>query len=137
MKLFRLAALSVAVSLSLSAHAAVTEALTAGVDKSQFDTSVRPQDNVFDYVNGNWVKNTPIPADQSAIGAFYTLRDESEARSKTLLETAMASAQAPGSDEQKIADLYRSYMDEARLEKTGCGAGQTGTGANRPDCQPA
>ncbi|GAB7126315.1 M13 family peptidase [Silvimonas sp. JCM 19000] len=119
MKLFRLAALSVAVSLSLSAHAAVTEALTAGVDKSQFDTSVRPQDNVFDYVNGNWVKNTPIPADQSAIGAFYTLRDESEARSKTLLETAMASAQAPGSDEQKIADLYRSYMDEARLEKLG------------------
>ncbi|KPC53714.1 M13 family metallopeptidase [Amantichitinum ursilacus] len=119
MKLFRLAAITVAVSLSLSAQAAISEPLTAGVDKSQFDTSVRPQDNVFDYVNGPWIKATPIPADQFAIGAFYTLRDESEARSKTLLETAMATAQTPGSDEQKIADLYRSYMDEARLEKLG------------------
>jgi len=33
-------------------------ALVSGIDQSGFDKSVRPQDNLFDSINGGWVKNT-------------------------------------------------------------------------------
>ena len=53
--------------------AAVATELVSGIDKSGFDTSVRPQDDFFDYVNGTWVKNTEIPADKARWGTFDAL----------------------------------------------------------------
>ena len=118
MKLFRLATLAAVLSLSFSAYAADAP-LSAGIDLSAQDKSVRPQDDLFSAVNGTWYKNTEIPADRPSIGAFYTLRDLSEERSHTILEAAIAKPQTAGSDTQKIADMYRAYMDEAALQKLG------------------
>jgi putative endopeptidase len=91
---------------------------TWGIDLSGMDTSVKPGDDFFKYVNGKWVANTQIPADQTRYGAFNILRDLSEARVHAMLDKwAADKTLKAGSDEAKVAMLYRSFMDEAAAEK--------------------
>ncbi|MCH7819452.1 MAG: hypothetical protein IIB40_07810, partial [Candidatus Marinimicrobia bacterium] len=54
--------------------------LSSGIEMSNFDTSVRPQDDIYQYVNGTWLANTEIPADKSNYGSFTELRDMSDER---------------------------------------------------------
>src|SRR6476659_10358901 len=86
---------------------------TYGFDATGMDPSVRPGDNFYQYANGTWAKNTPIPADKSNYGMFTYLDDISRDRTKTLIETA---AQDPNS---RIGAVYASYMDEAGIEAKG------------------
>ncbi len=91
-----------------------------GVDTKHFDTAVRPQDDFFRYVNGGWMKATPMPADKARYGSFIELRDKSEAALRSIIEEAAAvQAKAPGSEQQKVGDLYASFMDTARIESLG------------------
>ena len=84
------------------------------------DPSVRPQDDFFRHVNGGWLASTEIPADKPAEGTFYLLRDKSESNLRAIIEAAAAATgNAPGSEAQKIGDLYKSFMDEARVEQLG------------------
>ncbi|MBQ0152680.1 MAG: M13 family peptidase, partial [Chryseobacterium sp.] len=46
-----------------------------GINLSYMDKSVRPQDDFFSFVNGNWVKNTQIPSDKASWGSFNALRE--------------------------------------------------------------
>jgi putative endopeptidase len=75
------------------------------------DTLVKPGDNFDAYVNGNWVKNTKIPADKSSYGVFYILNDQAEQDVKDIIETAAKGEFKNGSDEQKIGDFYASFID--------------------------
>ena len=45
-----------------------------GIDRRWMDKSVVPGDDFYKYANGNWVKNTQIPADRSRIGALLDRR---------------------------------------------------------------
>ena len=63
---------------------------TYGFDTAGMDKSVKPGDDFYDYANGTWAKNTPIPADKSNYGAFNTLDDLSLERTKGILEAAQA-----------------------------------------------
>jgi putative endopeptidase len=91
--------------------------LKSGVDKNNFDPSIRAQDDLYRNVNGKWLAEAKIPSDRPADGAFFELRDRSEARVKSIIEEA---AKTKGNaDAQKISDLYASFMDEARAEKLG------------------
>jgi predicted metalloendopeptidase len=91
-----------------------------GVEVKNFDTSVRPQDDFYKYVNGSWVKNTLIPADRARYGTFIELADKSEAALKSIIEEAAATkGLQPGSDTQKVGDLYLSFMDTPRIESQG------------------
>ncbi len=92
---------------------------TSFFDKAGIDSTVRPQDNFFGYVNGTWMKNTSIPSDQSGWGSFYTLYDENQKHIKEILENAAASGASKGSPEQKLGDYYASGMDTAAIEKLG------------------
>ncbi|MCE9680571.1 peptidase M13 [Shewanella sp. AS1] len=99
---------------------AVQQALTSGIDFANFDKSVRPQDDFYSYVNGTWIKNTEIPGDRTGIGAFYDLREKSRDDVRAIIEEVAATPNlAMGSDEQKVADLYRSFMDTDTLNKLG------------------
>ena len=40
------------------------ETTDKGLDLSAMDTSVRPQDDFYNYVNGGWMKTAKIPADK-------------------------------------------------------------------------
>src|SRR5438067_1322687 len=89
---FRCAAIAAAVMLACAAQAQTTTStvqttttksaaamtLGSGVDRTGMDTAVRPQDDLYLATNGTWVKDTEIPADKSAWGAFYQLRDRTD-----------------------------------------------------------
>ena len=94
-------------------------ALSSGVITSNFDRSVRPQDDFYRFVNGTWLAKTGIPADKNNYGAFSVLQDEAEKNLRAIAEEAASAAGAAGSDAQLIGDFYRSYMDEARVESLG------------------
>jgi putative endopeptidase len=90
-----------------------------GIDVSGMDLSVRPQDDFFRYVNGRWFDNTPIPADLSAYGSFHIVRESSQEAVRNIIEELGRSRPAVGTNNQKIADLYKSFMDEAKIDALG------------------
>jgi putative endopeptidase len=91
---------------------------TWGVDLSGMDKSVKPGDDFFKYVNGNWVATSKIPADRTSWGAFPMLGELSENRVHGILDKwAADKSLKPGSDEAKVAAIYRTYLDEATVEK--------------------
>ncbi|MCM2314235.1 MAG: peptidase M13 [Thermoanaerobaculia bacterium] len=91
-----------------------------GIDLAGMDTSVRPGDDFFRFVNGKWADTTQIPPDKVRYGAFETLRDKSEARVREILDRwAADKALKPGSDEAKVAATYRTFLDEAKAEELG------------------
>ncbi len=98
---------------------ATAKPLRSGVDKRGIDASVRPQDDLFMHLNGEWLKHTPIPAEKSSYGSFEILGDESEANIRAIIAEAVDSQAASGSDLQKIGDFFLSYMDEATIDQRG------------------
>ena len=93
---------------------------TWGFEAAGMDRSIKPGDDFFGYVNGNWVKQTQIPPDRSSVTMFSVLRDQVNANAKILIEEAAQNRQAPqGSKIQKIGDWYASFLDESQIEKLG------------------
>jgi putative endopeptidase len=93
--------------------------LKSGIDKANFDTSVKPQDDFYRYVNGTWLKTFEIPADKSNYGAFTKLYDEAQVNLRKIIEESAAANAAEGTEEQKVGDFYASYMDSTLIEKLG------------------
>ena len=95
-------------------------ALASGIEKANMDLTVRPQDNFYRYVNGGWLKSHTIPGDKTAIGSFYDLRDDADRSVKAIIEQlAKTPNLTMGSDEQKVADLFRSFMDVEKRNALG------------------
>jgi predicted metalloendopeptidase len=92
--------------------------LASGVDKQYIDNSVRVQDDFFQHLNGEWLRTTEIPADKSSWGSFAKLRDDTLFQLRDLIQGLQGQKGLKG-DDAKIATLYASYMDEAKLEKLG------------------
>ena len=90
-----------------------------GIDAANFGKGIRAQDDLYRAVNGAWLDRTEIPADKSNYGAFTQLDDQASNEIKAIIEETATHAQKAGSDEQKVADLYKSFMDEAALDKLG------------------
>ena len=89
------------------------------LDLTNVLSEVRPQDDLFRHVNGVWLRDAEIPADRARFGAFDELRMESEDRVRKIIDECASSAAAPGSNARKIGDVYRSFMDEKRIEELG------------------
>ena len=94
--------------------------LVSGVSQDNIDPTVRAQDNFYRYVNGGWMKRNEIPGDKTAIGSFYDLRDKADDDVKAIIEELAATKDLQeGTDEQKVADLFRSYMDTTKRNADG------------------
>jgi putative endopeptidase len=93
--------------------------LVSGIDIAGMDTTVRPGDDFFAYVNGKWVAETVMPEDKSRYGTFDILRDESQEKVKAIIEASASGDFAKGTDEQKVGDLYRSFMDTETRDARG------------------
>ena len=93
--------------------------LTSGILTENMDTLVNPGNNFTRYVNGTWIKNTHIPADKSSYGIGYILHEESEDNIKKIIEGSSSGEFPKGSDEQKVGDLYQSYMDMEKRNELG------------------
>jgi putative endopeptidase len=90
-----------------------------GISIPNMDPAVRPGDNFYLYANGGFIARTKLPEDRAAIGVFSVLSDRSFKQTASIIEDASKSNAPAGSNERKIADLYRSYMDEAAIESHG------------------
>jgi putative endopeptidase len=94
-------------------------ASVSGLDLTGFDHSVRPQDDLFRFVNGTWTATTAIPPDRARYGVFDILAERAEVDVRAIAEELDAAPDTPGSDEQKIADLYASVLDVATADRLG------------------
>ncbi len=89
--------------------------------RAGMDPTIRPQDDLFGHVNGRWLTETEIPSDRSSWGGFAMLAEEAERHVRAIIEEcAETSADQPkGSPQQQIGDLWKSFMDEDRIEQLG------------------
>lgn len=90
-----------------------------GADISNIDTTVRPTDDFFSYVNGLWLKSVEIPPTESSWGSFAELRNDNVKLLRGLMEEAAASNSEKGSIRQKVGDFYKTGMDSAAIDAAG------------------
>ena len=91
----------------------------SGIEKQYFDSSVRENDDFYQHVNGLWLKNTEIPGDKARWGTFDILREQSINQLNDIVQELSKQKVVAGSSEQKVADLYASFMDEKAIESLG------------------
>lgn len=95
------------------------EKLVSGIETKYFDNSVRPQDDLFQHVNGKWLKEFDIPADKSNYGSFTKLAEQARKDVRDIIEEAAQTKAADGTEEQQVGDLFESYMNTEQLEELG------------------
>jgi putative endopeptidase len=95
--------------------------LTSGLDLTSIDRSIRPQDDLFRYMNGGWRARTPVPPERVSYGLFTELAERAEVDLRTLIEDVAAGrvTRRVSATTQQIADLYASMMNEALIESMG------------------
>lgn len=93
--------------------------LTSGIHPENFDTSVKPTDDFFEYACGGWMKNHPLKPEYSRFGTFDQLRENNVEQVKTLIEEISKSKLQEGSDDYKIGTLYNLGMDSVKLNADG------------------
>jgi putative endopeptidase len=89
----------------------ITPIKEEGLNLSYMDSTVRPQDDFFSYVNGNWMKTATIPSDKSSWGSFNALREDVDNASLEILNKILTDNFPAGSEGQKIQNLYGTFMD--------------------------
>ncbi len=91
-----------------------------GIEISNIDSTVKPTDDFYQFVNGKWVTNNPIPESESRWGSFNELYEKNMAKLKDILEGAANNKNAQaGSNIQKIGDYYALAMDSVKLNADG------------------
>jgi putative endopeptidase len=101
-----------------SAQSVATPGTESGLDLNAIDKSADPCTDFYQYACGNWMKNNPIPPDQSSWGTFDTLFERNQKILRDILEDSQKS-QSRSATDQKIGAFYGSCMDEASIEKLG------------------
>ena len=91
----------------------------SGIDLRYVDATARPQDDLFGHVNGRWLTEYQIPADRATDGAFRALHDRAEEQIRDLITEASESGAGQGTEQQRIGDLYASFMDEETVRQRG------------------
>jgi endothelin-converting enzyme/putative endopeptidase len=104
----------------------VAQTQDTGISIPNMDPAVRPGNDFYLYANGGYIAHTKLPADRAALGVFNTLLDLSFKQVASIIDDATKANTPAGPnkdpDERKIADLYKSYMDEAAIESHGVAA---------------
>lgn len=112
--------LSVVVVSSCSTETGKQEEPAVGLELANMDSTVRPQDDFFGFVNGNWLKRTAIPSDRGAWGSFNEL---AEFNNNAVLAVLKKAGENPkyteGTDQRKAADFFSIGMDSSLAENAG------------------
>lgn len=108
------------ISLSLVATSAFAQQnLKSGIDKANFDLSVKPGNDFYHYAAGGWLKSHPLDAEHPMNGAFVDLDELNQKRIRSLIEEYASTPQQKGTLGQKIGSIYRMMMDSVKLNKDG------------------
>ena len=95
--------------------------LTSGLVLENMDKSIHPGDDFFMYMNGVWIDETEIPADKASYGGPAILADDAQEDVKAIIEESASGDFEHGSDEQKVGDMYKSYLDMDTRNAMGIG----------------
>jgi putative endopeptidase len=90
-----------------------------GVDLTARDLNVKPGDDFFRYANGSWMANTQIPADRTRWGTFDILREKADQDARVIIEEVASAGGASGTNQQKIADYYNSFLNQEAIDAAG------------------
>ncbi|WP_314202122.1 M13 family metallopeptidase [Capnocytophaga sputigena] len=90
-----------------------------GLSLAEMDTTVHPQDDFYNYVNGTWAKTAKIPADKPTWGSFHILREKTDENCLLILDNLLKENFAQGTEGQKIKDLYESFIDWKKRDAEG------------------
>ena len=114
-------ALGLAVALlAQAAPAGKPELGSFGIELGNRDLAVKPGDDFDRYANGTWFDGYALKDYETRYGSFNALSDRAELQTRAIVEALGARKNlAPGSEEQKIRDFYRSYMDTAARDAAG------------------
>jgi putative endopeptidase len=105
-------------SAPVAAPAAPAKIGTFGLDLAASDPNVKPGDDFYRYAIGRWLDSNQIPPDRTTWGTFAELSTQSESQLRAIVEGLPANASA-GSNEQKVGDFYRAYLDVEAIERAG------------------
>jgi putative endopeptidase len=118
--LLKYSALAAVVALSACSNSPKEPVKGSGIDIANIDSTVKPTDDFYQFVNGNWIKNNPIPQTESRWGSFNELEVQNKAKLRSILEEASSDkSAAKGSNIQKIGDFYAVAMDSVKLNNDG------------------
>ena len=93
--------------------------LGSGLNTADFDKSVRPGDDFYEYACGGWMKAHPLPAAYSRYGSFDRLQEDNDKRINGILKELQSNTYQKGTIEQKLSDLYKLAMDSTRRNNEG------------------
>lgn len=91
----------------------------SGLVEANFDKSVRPADDFYQFATGGWQKKHPLPAAYSRFGSFDQLAEDNNKRINTILGELQKKTYKKGTMEQKLSDFYKLAMDADRRNKEG------------------
>ena len=115
----RISYLFMAALLMSSCSQQSAEKTPRGFDTANLDATVSPKDDFYDYACGGWMKANPLKPEFSRYGTFDQLGELNRSQVRDLVMGLDAAKATPGSNEQKVADLYAMGMDSVRLNKEG------------------
>ena len=90
-----------------------------GIDLKNFDTTCVPCEDFYQYANGTWLKNNPVPKEYGSWGTFHEVFERNNKLLRQILDEVAAGSHAPGTVAQKIGDFYATGMDTVAINKTG------------------
>jgi putative endopeptidase len=111
--------MAVSLSLSFAQQQSTMEKHEPALDVTSMDRSIDPCVDFFAYSCGGWIKNNPIPPDQSSWDTYSKMEDENRVRLRGILEAAAAPDSSRSAVQQKIGDYYASCMDENAINAKG------------------
>jgi len=93
---------------------------TDGLNLSFMDKTLRPQDDFYGFVNGEWMKKTEMPADRGRWGSFDALAKKTDLNTlKILKEVAKSNQYKKGTDQRKAIDYFASITDTISRNEAG------------------
>ena len=104
---------------SISLMTMAQDGLGSGLNVKDFNKTVSPGDDFYEYACGGWMKNNPLPAAYSRYGSFDRLQEENDKRINGILAELQSNTYAKGTLEQKLSDLYKLAMDSVRRNQEG------------------
>ena len=90
---------------------------TPAIDMANFDLSIAPNADFYEYATGGWQAKNPLKPEHSSYNMFNVLSDNNEIRINELFTQMTKENPAKGTVNQKIADLYKLGLDSVRLKR--------------------
>ncbi len=91
----------------------------SGVHLDALDLTTRAQDDFYQYANGGWLDSTEIPEIYSGYTVYHEVFERTEVILRAIIKDAATNPGEPGSESQKVGDLFASYLDEDVINSLG------------------